>query len=49
MDLHLLTILTNQGDISEVFVPPQLPEGTGDIVPEVVPLQTELFVRPFHN
>ena len=43
VDFHLLTILTNRGDISEVFVPPQLSKGTGDIVPEVIPLQTELF------
>ena len=48
VDFYLLTILTDQSDISEVFVGPQLFKSRSDIVPEVIPLQTELIVGTLH-
>ena len=41
--LHLLTILTGKGDISEVLVLPQLSKGWADILLEVIPLQIKFF------
>ena len=46
--LDLLTILTGQGQICEVLVISQLSESRADIVTEVVPLQTQLFIRSLH-
>ena len=42
MYLHLLTILTDQGDICEVLVIPQILKQCVGIVLEVRPLQTKL-------
>ena len=40
-----LLILTGQGDVEEVLVLPELPEGPADIRLEIIPPQTELFRR----
>ena len=48
MGLDLLTILTGQGQICEVLVVSQLFESRADIVTEVVPLKTQLLIRPLH-
>ena len=43
VSLHLLTILTGQGHISEVLVLPQLTKGRSNVFFEVIPLETKLF------
>ena len=42
-----LFVLTGQGDIKEVLVIPELPEGTADVALEIIPAETELFRRHF--
>ena len=41
--LHLLTIFTDQGDISEALVRSQVSKGGADVILEVIPLKTQLF------
>ena len=41
--LHLLTILTGQGHISEMFVLSQISKGGFNIFLEIVPLEAQLF------
>ena len=48
VSLHLLTILTGQGHISELLVLSQISKGRADILSEVVPLQTQLFIKIRH-
>ena len=43
-----LTILTGQGHISELLVASQIPKSGADVVTEIVPLQTDLFLGPLH-
>ena len=47
VSVHLLTILTHQGDIREVLVFSQIPKGNFDIFLEVVPLETQLLWHCF--
>ena len=48
MSLHLLTILTNQSYISELFVVSQFHKSRIHILFEVIPLQTKFF-WPFYR
>ena len=48
MSLHLLTILTGQGDVSELLVSSQYCKGRASVLAEVVPLQTQLFISARH-
>ena len=44
MSVHLLTILTGQGHISEDSVIFEVSESRADIDLEIIPLQTQLFL-----
>ena len=46
--LHLLTILTGQGHISELIIKPQISKGGADIRLKIVPLNTQLFAKALH-
>ena len=48
MCLHLLTILTGQGHICKVPVLSQISKGRAYILFEVVPLQTQPFIKARH-
>ena len=39
---HHLTILTGQGDISEIFVPSEISKGSTDVLLKLIPLKTQL-------
>jgi hypothetical protein len=40
--LNLLVLFTHQGHIGEVCLPPQITEGTDNVLLEIIPLQAEL-------